>query len=259
MIRIEPFRYCDLIPWAKRSACNRVYPLSIAEGIQSGDVYVDSVEDPKTVLFWHYCGFAYISGAVSETILEEIEGDICRRSKRRFALITDDALAVDYFSGKGHAVSERIEYVYEGGSDIVTAPASIEIKKIDENNLRSIAGRIVPSFSWEGDRFLRYGFGFAAFDGEDYCGVAFSSAVSSEETDVGVEVAPDRRGRGIASALVRRMCDEIVDRGKCPVWAHAASNAASRRTALKCGFVQKKINCFSCIKEEEQLDEMSAG
>ena len=96
MIKAEPHRYKDFISWAERS-CNRVYPLSVAEMIQQGDIYADSLDDPECVLFWHYCGFAYISGHATDKILEEIADDVCRRSKRRFALITDDASTVDFF------------------------------------------------------------------------------------------------------------------------------------------------------------------
>ncbi len=80
------------------------------------------------------------------------------------------------------------------------------------------------------------------------CGSAFSSAVSAYEVDIGVEVNPDHQGRGMATVLVRRMCEEIISQGRKPVWAHAESNTASMRTALKSGFIQKKINRYCCIK-----------
>jgi hypothetical protein len=40
----------------------------------------------------------------------------------------------------------------------------------------------------------------------------------------------------------RRMCEHILEVGKKPVWAHSSSNLGSMKTALKCGFVQDKIN-----------------
>ncbi len=66
MKRIDDLKYKDYIAWAERNYCNQVYPLSIAEGIQPGDIFVDDEKDTKSVLFWHYSGFAYISGTVSE-------------------------------------------------------------------------------------------------------------------------------------------------------------------------------------------------
>ena len=37
-----------------------------------------------------------------------------------------------------------------------------EVKKIDAKNIRSITGRIIPSFSWKEEQFLRNGFGYIA-------------------------------------------------------------------------------------------------
>jgi len=76
-------------------------------------------------------------------------------------------------------------------------------------------------------------------------------AVSSEEVDIGVEVDPSYRGQGIASALALKMCEEIINMGKKPVWAHAESNVGSMHTALKCGFIQKKINWCCSISLDQ--------
>ncbi len=54
-------KYSEYIEYAKECSANRVYPLSIAAGAQDGDIYA---EGKGCILFWHYCGFAYISGYV---------------------------------------------------------------------------------------------------------------------------------------------------------------------------------------------------
>jgi GNAT superfamily N-acetyltransferase len=251
MVQIEPIRYKQFISWANRSPCNRVYPLSITEGRQSGAIYVDALETPRSVLFWHYCGFAYISGAVTESLLEEITADICHQSKRRMVLITDDAFAKDWLIRRGYRIADRIEYEYAGGGTRRVAHTKIDIQRIDEDNLHRITGRIVPAFSWEEERFLKDGFGYVVFERGAFCGAAFSAALCSKEVDIGVEVHPDYRQRGIATALVGRMCNEIVSQGKKPVWAHAAHNTGSMRTAARCGFVRKRINMYSCLKQGE--------
>ena len=72
-----------------------------------------------------------------------------------------------------------------------------------------------------------------------------------EEMDIGVEVDPDYRGRGIAAALVQKMCAEAISQGKKPVWAHAETNAGSMHTALRCGFIRKQVNSTICLKQAE--------
>ena len=245
MKRISENEYHKYIPWAKATTANRVYPCSIAEGFQSGDIYVNDGIDTETVLFWHYCGFAYISGAVSKTILDGMMDDICRKSTRRMLLITDQDFAIHYFEDRGKEIGKRVEYDYSFAGNTVKRHAgidNIEIRRIDAGNIGAITGKVIPGFSWENSEFLKKGFGYAAFDHEKYAGVAFSAAISSENVDIGVEVDLAFRNRGIATALARKMCEEAILLGKKPVWAHLETNTGSMRTAVRCGFVQKKIN-----------------
>jgi hypothetical protein len=117
------------------------------------------------------------------------------------------------------------------------------IEQINPANISRIKGRIIPSFSWDSpERFLKDGFGYVALDRENVCAVAFSAAVSSDQTDIGVETHENYRRKGLAAMLINCMCAAIVKTGKTPVWAHSTSNKGSMNTALKCGFVQDRIN-----------------
>ena len=136
MRKISESEYLNYVPWAKANTANWVYPCSIAEEFQTGDIYVNVGDDVETVLFWHYCGFAYISGTVSERILREILNDVCHQDKRRMLLITNDDLAIRFFRQMGADIGSRIEYEYSGQADIVNT--EIEIKKIDCNNIHAI-------------------------------------------------------------------------------------------------------------------------
>ena len=81
-----------------------------------------------------------------------------------------------------------------------------------------------------------------AVDGDRVAAVAFSSAVSSGEIDIGVETDPDYQRRGLSAKLSLKMCEEIIAMGKKPVWAHAAANVASGKTAERAGFLKTKDN-----------------
>ena len=252
MKKVPESDYTMYLPWARANAANRVYPCSIAEGFQSGDIYVNDGAEVETVLFWHFCGFAYITGAVSGRLLGEILNEVCFRDRRRMLLITEDDRIVSFFRHADAEIGRRIEYEYAGMAADRQTQTEIEIAKIDSHNFRAISGNIVPAFSWKMTEFLKNGCGYAAFDRERYCGTAFSAAVSSEEIDIGVETDPEYRGRGIASALVQRLCAEAVSQGKKPVWAHGETNAGSMHTALRCGFLQSRINAAIRVKEAGQ-------
>ena len=245
MKRININKYSEYIEYAKECTANRVYPFSIATGTQDGDIYVD---DRGCVLFWHYCGFAYISGDVSADVLEEVYRNfLVSDTERRFLLITDSKFVSDYYSGIDMLkVDKRIEYTHSGILEKQPKPdACFVIERITADNIGVIQGRITPSFSWKDrDVFLRNGFGFMARSKEDgsFAAVAFSSAVSPEEVDIGVETAETHRHHGLASYLAYKMCEEIIRQGRRPVWAHAETNTGSQKTALSAGFKPIGIN-----------------
>lgn len=49
----------------------KVYPFSIMEGFQQGEVYVDNKDNPSVALIWHYCGFAHIVGKEHACMFDE--------------------------------------------------------------------------------------------------------------------------------------------------------------------------------------------
>ncbi len=46
----------------------------------------------------------------------------------------------------------------------------------------------------------------------------------------------------LASYLVSMMCEDIREKGKTPVWAHAELNEGSQKTAISVGFKACKVN-----------------
>ena len=69
-INFEKYSELSDIAGAHDSGC--IYPLSVAEGIQYGEIFADSANDMKSILFWTYPGFAYIFGETDEHFLNEI-------------------------------------------------------------------------------------------------------------------------------------------------------------------------------------------
>lgn len=89
MYKLNSLQYPDLIDYANTHDCGSVYPLSVAEGIQKGDIFADSVEGYEKVLFWTHSGFAYLSGKMDEYFLEDIYELMLNRTKlntKRFLL-----------------------------------------------------------------------------------------------------------------------------------------------------------------------------
>ena len=243
MKKIDQTDYAKYIEAAKKCTANRVYPLSIATGVQTGDIYAD---DRGNLLFWHFCGFAYILGSSDSDFLEQVYQEFLVADKeRRFLLITDSDFVTDYYKDRNLLqFDKRVEYDHVLLPEISSVPdKQFTIERITSENIGCVRGRIVPAFSWESDKaFLERGFGYLAKTDTDFAAIAFSSAVSPEEVDIGVETAEEYRHHGLAAYLANRMCEEIITQGKKPVWAHAKTNEGSRKTAVSAGFKPCKVN-----------------
>ena len=72
---------------------------------------------------------------------------------------------------------------------------------------------------------------------------------------IGVDVLPEYRRKGIASALTSNLAMEILQRDKVPFYCCAWSNLRSSRNAIKSGFVPAWIEMT--VKPKEVIDEMN--
>lgn len=75
-----------------------------------------------------------------------------------------------------------------------------------------------------------------AFDGDRLAGLAGASTDCERMWQIGVDVLPEYRRRGIALAVTSRLAAEIFALGKVPFYCAAWSNVRSARNAIKSGF-----------------------
>lgn len=78
--------------------------------------------------------------------------------------------------------------------------------------------------------------GVGAYDRDTLVGFAACSADCEDMWQIGVDVLPAYRRRGIAAALTSRLALEILNRNKVPFYCAAWCNLRSVRNAYKCGF-----------------------
>lgn len=75
-----------------------------------------------------------------------------------------------------------------------------------------------------------------AYDGDKLIGLAACSADCETMYQIGVDVLPEYRKKGIAAALTSRLALEIIELGKVPFYCAAWCNIKSVRNAIKSGF-----------------------
>lgn len=97
--------------------------------------------------------------------------------------------------------------------------------------------------------------GVGAYDGKQLIGFAACSADCDTMWQIGVDVLPQYRRKGIASTLTSVLASEIIDRGKIPFYCCAWSNIKSARNAIKSGF--RPAWAEMTVKSRKFVEEMN--
>ncbi len=78
--------------------------------------------------------------------------------------------------------------------------------------------------------------GVGAYDADKLIGLAGCSADCESMWQIGIDVLPEYRLQGVASALTSALACEILERGRVPFYCCAWSNVKSARNAIRSGF-----------------------
>lgn len=97
--------------------------------------------------------------------------------------------------------------------------------------------------------------GVGAYHNEKLIGLAACSADCETMWQIGVDVLPEYRRKGIASALTSRLAIEILERDRVPFYCCAWSNVKSARNAIKSGFRPAWVEMT--VKPASFVDEMN--
>lgn len=254
MYKVAPKDYMNYNQCIDKSCCGAVYPRSISETFQQGDIFTNSCTDNLSVLYWHYSGFAFLSGFYDECFLEDIYDLLLDKSStisKRFILFTDNTAIEQFFRAKENvAIERRYFFEYKKEYPVITAklPEGYRLCEINNELLQKINGKITPAFSWDNlNDFLEKGKGYCIVCGNDIAAWAFSAAISSDEIDIGIETDSKYRHLGFAQIVAQMMIRYCFEQHKAPVWACHAENTASINLAEKIGFV-KSSECFTIQK-----------
>ena len=91
----------------------------------------------------------------------------------------------------------------------------------------------------------------SAWAGERLVGIAGASEDCEMLWQVGVDVLPDWRGKGLAAALISQLSLAVLQAGKIPYYGTSSSNLASQRTACRVGYFPAWVCSYEVLLEEE--------
>lgn len=246
--------YEKLRELAARITCEIAYPSSILDGVQTGRIFVDQIENPQAAIFWHYCGMAYVVGETSdvefqEALFQMVNGTYEKEQKNFYLIVPFEAenwiVMLDSFLPRSEQIrkGERLSFCFQKeqlSTEEEKLPEGFSYFEIEEKHLPFIKGRVIPSYSWESiPDYFRYGKGFGIYDDKNQkiASTAFSSGIGAGRIDIGIETQPDYRRKGFASIIARKMASYVVKQGLIPDWGCDGGNPASAATARHAGFV----------------------
>lgn len=97
--------------------------------------------------------------------------------------------------------------------------------------------------------------GVGAYEEGRLIGLAACSADCADMWQIGIDVLPAYRRKGIAASLTSNLAVEILEREKVPFYCSAWSNVRSARNAMKSGFSPAWVEMT--VKPETVVDEMN--
>ena len=241
MDKLNVISHPSIIQQIEDTPCGTVYPLSIAEMNQYGDIY----QERDSILLWHYCGFAFLYGVCDDCFLETIYDmflSVDSNLSRRFILFSANPKVITFFQNK-HDIVLGNRYNYEYPLEKISSRSEIrpdyQICQFNQKLFDNIPGRITPRFSWrDASEFLNHGMGYCVMYNGKAVSWAFSAAVSSDELDIGIETLSDYRHMGLGFAVAEKMIQYCFEQHKRPIWSCDAYNTASQKIAEKLGFVK---------------------
>ncbi len=97
--------------------------------------------------------------------------------------------------------------------------------------------------------------GVGAYEHGKLIGLAACSADCDSMWQIGIDVLPEYRRKGIASSLTSKLAMEIIKRDKVPFYCCAWCNIKSARNAVKSGF--RPAWAEMTVKPKEEVDKMN--
>lgn len=157
-------------------------------------------------------------------------------------------------SQRGQKVCFMSEYYLPDVNKIQRIPCDYEIRILEAHDFFNLYKPEWSNALCEDRRHLDV-LGVGAYDKDKLIGLAGCSADCDRMWQIGVDVLPEYRRKGIATALTSRLAIEILERGKVPFYCSAWSNIRSARNAIKCGFISAWVELT--VKPQKIVDEMN--
>ena len=157
---------------------------------------------------------------------------------------------------KGQKICFMAEYFLPDVTKIRSIPSKFSLKTLEKGQFEHLYTPEWSNALCEKRRHLDV-LCVGAYDSDRLVGLAGCSADCYNMWQIGIDVLPEYRRQGIASALTSALALEILKRGKVPFYCAAWCNIKSVRNAIKCGFYPAWVELTA--KPKKFVDNMNEG
>jgi len=198
-----------------------------------GFVFCEAKENPGRRLFLRserHFEMLTMGGAVIVSAAPDILPYLCEQldGKNR-----DEAFSMPFVRGVGHY------FLPDNNLSLLSMSDGFDVEVLERDDILELYG-LYPDFK----NALGYDENHPRPDilatlarvDANVVGMAGASADCEMLWQIGIDVYPEYRDRGIAAMLTNRLAIEILERGKIPYYGTSYSNVASQRVAHRAGF-----------------------
>ncbi len=160
----------------------------------------------------------------------------------------------DRLSQKGQKICFMAEYYLPDIEKLHVLSCGYELKILEQSDFSNLYQPEWSNALCEDRKNLDI-LGVGAYLQGKLIGLAGCSADCDTMWQIGVDVLPEYRRKGIAAALTSRLAVETLKKGKVPFYCSAWSNIRSVRNAIKSGFIPAWVEMTA--KPADIVDEMN--
>lgn len=160
----------------------------------------------------------------------------------------------DAMQNRGLRVCFMAEYFLPDVDALRSLGCSYEVRLLTQEDFSGLYTKQWSNALCEKRRELDV-LGMGAYHDDQLVGLAACSADCDTMWQIGIDVLPEYRRQGIASALTSRLALEILQRDRVPFYCCAWSNLKSARNAIKSGFRPAWVEMT--VKSAEYVDSMN--
>ena len=258
MIKLEK----DLHPLALRAISgvpiNHLFALSVIQNKAAGDVFVDSLVNPKAFYVKHPYGMSLLFGepgvasfsdALQTYLTDEKHIRKADEWLQVFPLNWSRDIPVlrgaSNHPDKSLEMHERVNFTFEASryrairAKTLSLNDGVTVVRTNQSIFSEKGGSVIPWYFWKNsDDFVQNGVGYTVMDHGIPASTAFSAFVHEPFLELGIETAESYRGNGYAYEACSALIEHCLAKDYEPVWACRGGNIGSMKLAEKLGFAE---------------------